>query len=210
MINSEVVLIWSCQVTALVCRVVGLNLQTHDDSLLLKGTCSRLAECFVYKNNFTRSSLRIIIEFTKNRQNHFDKDRTTRGTKGHMSCTWVLRATFKRNRPGQPFLFTDQPETDKLGRGCWGLASCKVQKSIQRFQRRSRKWLTDQKPGRSSCFSNRQEKDKLGRGGWYLTSCQVSLNSVMLFPRRSRKCLNQSEVRAAILFFRSAQKTQTS
>ena len=42
-----------------------------------------------------------------------------------------------------------------------------------------------------------------------LLSCQVSLNSVQRFQRRSRKCLSQSEARAAILFFRSARKTQT-
>ena len=39
-----------------------------------------------------------------------------------------------------------------------------------------------------------------------LTSCQVSLNSVQRFQRRGRMCLSQSEARAAILFFRSAQK----
>ena len=50
---------------------------------------------------------------------------------------------------------------------------------------------------------------KLGRGRWDLASCQVSLNSVQRFQRRSRKCLSQSEARAAILFFRSARKTQT-
>ena len=49
----------------------------------------------------------------------------------------------------------------------------------------------------------------LGRGRLDLASCQVSLNSVQWFQRRSRKCLSQSEARAAILFFRSARKTQT-
>ena len=53
------------------------------------------------------------------------------------------------------------------------------------------------------------KKHKLGRGRWDLASCQVSLNSVQRFQRRSRKCLSQSETRAAILFFRSARKTQT-
>ena len=33
-----------------------------------------------------------------------------------------------------------------------------------------------------------------------LASCQLSLNSVQQFQRRSRKCLSQSEARAAILF----------
>ena len=58
-------------------------------------------------------------------------------------------------------------------------------------------------------FFYRTEKHKLGRGHWDLASCQVSLNSVQRFQRRSRKCLSQSEARAAILFFRSVRKTQT-
>ena len=36
-------------------------------------------------------------------------------------------------------------------------------------------------------------KNKLGRGRWDLVSCHVSLNSVQLFLRRSRKCSRQSE-----------------
>ena len=44
------------------------------------------------------------------------------------------------------------------------------------------------------------EKHKLSRGLWNLTPCQVSLNSVQLFQRRSRKCLSQSEAGSAILF----------
>ena len=67
----------------------------------------------------------------------------------------------------------------------------------------------NQRPGQPYCFSDRPEKHKLGRGCWDLASYQVSLNSVQRFQRRSRKCLSQSEARAAILFFRSAQKTQT-
>ena len=67
----------------------------------------------------------------------------------------------------------------------------------------------NQRPGRPFCFSYQPEKHKLGRGGWDLASCQVSLNSVQCFQRRSRKCLSQSEARAAILFFRLARKTQT-
>ena len=67
----------------------------------------------------------------------------------------------------------------------------------------------NQRPGRPSCFSDRPKKYKLGRGRWDLASCQVSLNSVQRFQRRSRKCLSKSEARAAILFFRSARKTQT-
>ena len=67
----------------------------------------------------------------------------------------------------------------------------------------------NQRPRWPSCFSDRPEKHKLGRGCWNLASYQVSLNSVQQFQRRSRKCLSQSEARAAILFFRSARKTQT-
>ena len=58
-------------------------------------------------------------------------------------------------------------------------------------------------------FFDRPEKHKFGRGCWDLPSCQVSLQAVQRFQRRSRKCLNQSEARVVILFFRSARKTQT-
>ena len=67
----------------------------------------------------------------------------------------------------------------------------------------------NQRPGWPCCFSDRPQKHKLGRGRWDLASCQVSLNSIQRFQRRSRKCLSQSEAGAAILFFRSARKTQT-
>ena len=67
----------------------------------------------------------------------------------------------------------------------------------------------NQRPARPSCFSDRPEKHKLGRGCWDLAFCQLSLNSVQWFQMRSQKCLSQSEARAAILFFRSARKTQT-
>ena len=52
------------------------------------------------------------------------------------------------------------------------------------------------------------EKHKLGSRHWDLASCQVSFNSNQQFQRRSWKCLSQSEARAAMLFFRSARKTQ--
>ena len=60
--------------------------------------------------------------------------------------------------------------------------------SVQRFQRRSRKCLSNQRPGRPSCFSDRPEKHKLGKGRWDVASCQVSLHSVQWFQKRSRKC----------------------
>ena len=55
-------------------------------------------------------------------------------------------------------------------------------------------------------FSIGPKKHKLGRGHWDLLSCEVLLNSIQRFDQRSRKCLSQSEARAAILFFRSARK----
>ena len=46
-------------------------------------------------------------------------------------------------RPGRPFCFSDRPEKHKLGRGRWDLASYQVSlNSVQRFQRRSRKCLS--------------------------------------------------------------------
>ena len=66
----------------------------------------------------------------------------------------------------------------------------------------------NQRSGWPSCFSDRPEKHKLGKGRWDLAFYQVSLNSVERFLG-SRKCLSLSEVRTAILFFRSSGKTQT-
>ena len=113
-------------------------------------------------------------------------------------------------RPGRPSCFSERTENHKLGRGLWDLASCQVSlNSVQWFQREVENVSANQRPGRPSCFSDRPEKHKLGRGRWDLASCQVSLNSIQPFQRRSRKCLSQSEARAAFLFFRSALKTQT-
>ena len=67
----------------------------------------------------------------------------------------------------------------------------------------------NERPGWSSCFSDRLEKHKLDREHWDLASRQVPSNYVQRCQRRSRKCLSQSEARAAISFFRSARKTQT-
>ena len=64
----------------------------------------------------------------------------------------------------------------------------------------------NQRPGRPYCFLDQPEKHKFGRGCWELAFCQVSLNSVQWFHSRSRKCLIQSEDRAAIFFFWSVRK----
>ena len=46
-------------------------------------------------------------------------------------------------RPGRPSCFSNRPEKHKLGRGRWDLASWQVLlNSVQRFQRRSRKCLS--------------------------------------------------------------------
>ena len=106
-------------------------------------------------------------------------------------------------RPGRPsFFFFQWSEKHKLGRGRWDLASCQVLlNSIQQFQRRSRKCLSQSEARAAILFSDRPQKHKLGREYWDHASCQVSLNSVWRFQRRSKKCLSQSEVRAPILFF---------
>ena len=137
----------------------------------------------------------------------------TRGPKGHILCTWVQCATFLTHRPSaqvSPF---------------WLLIGLKNTNYVEDFQillYAKFRWIlfsgfigevenvsANQRPGWASCFSDRPKKHKLGRGRWDLASCQVSLNSYQQFQRRTRKCLNQSEATAAILFFRSARKTQT-
>ena len=131
---------------------------------------------------------------------------------------WILFSGFRgkvenvsaNHRPGRPFCFSDPPEKHKHGRGRWDLASYQVSlNSVQRFQRRSRKCLSQSEARAAILFFRSAQKHKLGRGRWDLASYQVSLNSVQRFRRRSRKCLSQSEARAAILFFLSALKTQT-
>ena len=64
---------------------------------------------------------------------------------------WILFSGFYREveivsanqRPGRSSCFSDRPEKHKLGRGRWDLASYYVSlNSVQRFQRRSRKCLS--------------------------------------------------------------------
>ena len=131
---------------------------------------------------------------------------------------WIPFSSFYREvenvsanqRPGRPSCFSDQPKNTNLVEGfeilppikfCWIRFSS--------FRLEVENVLANQRPGQPSCFSDPPEKHKLGRGLWDLASCQVLLNSVPRFQRSSRKCLGQSEARAAILFFRSARKTQT-
>ena len=76
------------------------------------------------------------------------------------------------------------------------------------FRREVENVSATQTPELSSCFSDRPEKHKLiiSRGCWDLASSQVSLNSVLQFQVRGRKCLSQSEAKAVISFFQSARK----
>ena len=108
-------------------------------------------------------------------------------------------------RPGRPSCFSDRPKNTNLIEDIEILLPVKFRWIPCSSFRREVKYVSaNQRPGRPSCFSDRPEKHTLGRGRWDLASCQVSLNSVQPFQTRSRKCLSQSEARAAILFFRSA------
>ena len=72
--------------------------------------------------------------------------------------------------------------------------------SVQRLQRRSRKYLSQSK-ARAAILFFRSARKTLYSGHWDLASCQKSLNSVQWLQRRSRKCLSQSEARADYLVF---------
>ena len=113
-------------------------------------------------------------------------------------------------KPGRPSCFSDRPKNTNLVEDVEIFLSVKFPWiPFSGFKGEVENVSANQRPGRPSCFSDRPQKHKLGRGCWELASCQVSLNSIQQFQRRSPKCLSQSEARAAILFFRSAPKTQT-
>ena len=78
----------------------------------------------------------------------------------HIKFRWILFSGFRgevenisaNQRPGRPSCFSDRPEKHKLGRGCWDLALYQVSlNSVQRFQRRSRKYLS-QSEARAAIF----------------------------------------------------------
>ena len=132
----------------------------------------------------------------------------TRGPKGHISCTWVQCATFFYRTPRKAiFVHWSTRKTQTWSRILLSVKFRWIR--LNGFRREVENVSANQRPGRPSCFFHQLEKYKLGRGRWDLASYQVSLNSDQRFQRRSRKCLSQSEARAAILFFRSARKTQT-
>ena len=113
-------------------------------------------------------------------------------------------------RPGWPSCFPIGPKNTNLVEDVEILLPIKFRWiPFSSFRGEVENVSSNQRPGWPSCFSDQPEKHKLGRWRWDLASCQVLLNSVLWFQRRRRKCLSQSEARAAILFFRSARKTQT-
>ena len=111
-------------------------------------------------------------------------------------------------RPGRPFsYFLIGPKKQKIGRDVDILLPVKFRWiPFNSLRGEVENVSANQRPGRPSCFFQSTRKHKLGRGHWDLASCQVSLNSVQRFQRRSQKCRSQSETRATILFFRSANK----
>ena len=131
-----------------------------------------------------------------------------RGPTDHITCTWVQCATFLTDRPGPPFLYSDQPDKNANlvgdveillhGNFRWIVISEKKLKMSQPMNDRA-----------AILFFQSAWKHKPGRGRLDLASRHVSLNSLQQFPRRSRQRLSQSEATAVILFFRSAWKTQT-
>ena len=65
-------------------------------------------------------------------------------------------------RPGRPSCFSDRPEKHKIGRGRWDLASSQVSwNSVQRFQRRSRKCLSQSEAKVAIFFPISQTNTKL-------------------------------------------------
>ena len=113
-------------------------------------------------------------------------------------------------RPGRPSCFSDRPKKNtNLVEDVEILLPIKFRWIPFSGFREVENDSANQRPGRPSCFSDRPEKHKLGRGRWDLAPYKVSLNSIQRFQSISRKCISQSEARAAILFFRSARKTQT-
>ena len=118
--------------------------------------------------------------------------------KGPLSLTWVQSTL-------QKFDFGMEPKTTTLHPTCFKITAmhsvcCYINllgwRSFWNVPPSLMNW-----PGWQFLFTFRPEKHKLGRGLWDLASYQVSLNSIQRFLQRSRKCLSQSEARAAILLF---------
>ena len=69
----------------------------------------------------------------------------TRGSKDHISCTWVQCATLLKDRPGRPFCFSDRPEKHKR------MISCILSGFVE-FRSAVSEVSAKQRPGRPSWF----------------------------------------------------------
>ena len=130
----------------------------------------------------------------------------TRGPNGHAHILHLstMCHLFGGSARAANFVYWSVWEKHKLGRGRWDFASCQVSlNSVQRYQRRSRKCLSQSEAWRQLCFSDRTET-----ANWYRTlrSCflTILLNSIQWVQMINRNYLSQSEAGAAILFFLSA------
>ena len=93
-------------------------------------------------------------------------------------------------RPGQPSCFSDQPN------------------SVQKFQRRSRKCLSQSEARVAIVFLIGKKNTDLFKGVKILLPIKLHWIPFSGFQWRSRKCLSKSVARVAVVF-RSARKTQT-
>ena len=103
----------------------------------------------------------------------------------------VVENVSANQTPGRPSCFSYRPEKHKLRRGRWDVASCQVSlNSIQRIQRRSRKWLSQSEAGAAIFVFPIGPKKKTGQRK--LRSCFLSSfvesRSAVLEKRKSRKC----------------------
>ena len=106
-----------------------------------------------------------------------------------------------------PFCFSDRPQKHKHGRGHWDLASCQVLlNSVQQFQRRSWKCLSQSETGRSSFFLIGPKNTNMVEDVEILLPVKFCWILFSGFRGEVEKCLSQSEARAAILFFPSGPK----
>ena len=103
-------------------------------------------------------------------------------------------------RTRQTSWFSERHDEQKHCRG-WDIESDKFRKIS------STNVSANQRPGWQSLFSDQAEKQNFEQDMEIFASCQISLNSFLRLQTKSfKEYLNQSEVMAAILFFRSARK----
>ena len=131
---------------------------------------------------------------------------------------WILFSCFYREvenfsanqRQGRPSCFSYRPQKHKLARGLWDLASYQVLlNSVQRLLQRSRKIFSQWDKGGHLVFPNGPKNTNFVGGFEILLPVKFRWIPFSGFRGEVEKCLSQSEARVAILFFRSARKTQT-